>query len=631
MIVTAGKTNVSVSFYVVQDASGTSPGEPVTGLLFSDIETGGSASYARLGAARVDLTLITLASASAVHADGGFILVDDTNMPGHYRCDFPDAAFVTGVDQVTCQIVVASAKNAVASPVEVDITDVDLRNATSGGITNLDAAITTRLAPTTAGRTLDITAGGTAGIDWANLESPTTANDLSGTIGLAVKATGLDLVLENSTYTLAVADAIWDEVLTGATHNVVNSSGRRVRSLAGFVLHEGTMQAGSTASTAVFDTGASSIDDFYNHARILTTGGTGVEQERIITDYVGATRTATITPDWVTTPDATTDFDITPGSGHAQTNEGGYENGQVYISASGSTTAQVGVDGTIAKPIDDGSFANAIIIADEKELIQFHLLPGSSVTLAATINNREFLGIGYTIALGGQDINNMHFQHGSVSGIGTAADEMSFDDFDIGTVSFQNAICKNSSFSGTVTQTLAGDYSYINCNSGVAGGPTFTKTVGQVITVNLTRWSGDITISGVESGDTFTISGILGTITLNGAVGTVNIQGTYESITDNRTGSPVLNIAGAVKASDVASILVDTGTTLPAAVLAAGDIDGYTLEESQKVILAAVAGKLSGAATATNIIRAADDSKDRITATVDAVGNRSAVTIDETG
>ncbi len=63
----------------------TSPGEPVTGLLFSDIETGGSASYARQGAARVDLTLITLASASAAHADGGFILVDDTNMPGLYR------------------------------------------------------------------------------------------------------------------------------------------------------------------------------------------------------------------------------------------------------------------------------------------------------------------------------------------------------------------------------------------------------------------------------------------------------------------------------------------------------------------------------------------------------------------
>lgn len=123
MITTAGSTNVSVYYYIVQDASATSPGEPVTGLLFSDIETGGSASSVRQGAARVDLTLITLASASATHADGGFILVDDTNMPGLYRCDYPDAAFATGVDQAMLQIVVAAGKNAVASPIFVDLTD----------------------------------------------------------------------------------------------------------------------------------------------------------------------------------------------------------------------------------------------------------------------------------------------------------------------------------------------------------------------------------------------------------------------------------------------------------------------------------------------------------------------------
>ena len=117
----AGSTSVSVYFYITQDASATSPGEPITGLLFSDIETGGSASYARQGAARADLTLITLASASATHADGGFILVDDTNMPGVYRCDYPDAAFATGVDQVICSLVVAAAKNAVVAPLEINL------------------------------------------------------------------------------------------------------------------------------------------------------------------------------------------------------------------------------------------------------------------------------------------------------------------------------------------------------------------------------------------------------------------------------------------------------------------------------------------------------------------------------
>jgi hypothetical protein len=37
------------------------------------------------------------------------------------------------------------------------------------------------LRPTTAGRTLDVSAGGEAGIDWANVGSPTTAVSLSGT------------------------------------------------------------------------------------------------------------------------------------------------------------------------------------------------------------------------------------------------------------------------------------------------------------------------------------------------------------------------------------------------------------------------------------------------------------------
>ncbi len=56
---------------------------------------------------------------------------------------------------------------------------------------------------------------------------------------------------------------------------------------------------------------------------------------------------------------------------------------------------------------------------------------------------------------------------------------------------------------------------------------------------------------------------------------------------------------------------------------------GLTLRQAQRLIAAASAGKLSGAATTTIIIRdAIADSKDRITATVDSDGNRSAITYD---
>lgn len=73
---------------------------------------------------------------------------------------------------------------------------------------------------------------------------------------------------------------------------------------------------------------------------------------------------------------------------------------------------------------------------------------------------------------------------------------------------------------------------------------------------------------------------------------------------------------------------IPSAATVAAAVLAAGDVDGFSLEETLKLCLAALAAKLSGAATTTITIRAADDSKTRITATVDADGNRSAVTLD---
>ncbi len=95
--------------------------------------------------------------------------------------------------------------------------------------------------------------------------------------------------------------------------------------------------------------------------------------------------------------------------------------------------------------------------------------------------------------------------------------------------------------------------------------------------------------------------------------------------------------------SETAAILTDTGTTLDGKIdvidgivdaiklktdLIPGDMDGLSLAEMLTLMGASLLGKLSGAATTTVVIRAADDSKDRITATVDADGNRTAVVLD---
>lgn len=60
---------------------------------------------------------------------------------------------------------------------------------------------------------------------------------------------------------------------------------------------------------------------------------------------------------------------------------------------------------------------------------------------------------------------------------------------------------------------------------------------------------------------------------------------------------------------------------------AAGIETNRTVRQGLRLMLSALAGKLSGAATTTVTIRDTNDGIDRIVATVDANGNRSAVTL----
>ena len=57
---------------------------------------------------------------------------------------------------------------------------------------------------------------------------------------------------------------------------------------------------------------------------------------------------------------------------------------------------------------------------------------------------------------------------------------------------------------------------------------------------------------------------------------------------------------------------------------------GLTVRGAHRLEVAAAAGKLSGAATTTVTIRDVSDSKDRVVATVDSDGNRTAITTDVT-
>jgi len=100
-----------------------------------------------------------------------------------------------------------------------------------------------------------------------------------------------------------LVDLVWDEGLTGATHNVPTSAGRRLRQLADIVMYDGTLDA-ATISTVTLPAGSSGVADFYDHMMIVTEPGTANAQARLLKGYVSGTRVAGVHPDFKTNPGA---------------------------------------------------------------------------------------------------------------------------------------------------------------------------------------------------------------------------------------------------------------------------------------------------------------------------------------
>ena len=71
-------------------------------------------------------------------------------------------------------------------------------------------------------------------------------------------------------------------------------------------LRSGTAQAGAAGSITL-DASASAVDDYYNGC-VVAGVLDATNEVRIITDYVGSTKVASVTPNWVTTPDSDDTF-----------------------------------------------------------------------------------------------------------------------------------------------------------------------------------------------------------------------------------------------------------------------------------------------------------------------------------
>jgi hypothetical protein len=120
-----------------------------------------------------------------------------------------------------------------------------------------------------------------------------------------------------------VSGAVWDEPLTGNSHNIPTTSGRRLRALASTVITEGTADGnGNGYNQIILNGDALTTDGAYDPAMIAIVNGTGAGQCRNIFQYDGATKTATVDRNWKTQPDNTSEYVIYSDAGREHVNEG---------------------------------------------------------------------------------------------------------------------------------------------------------------------------------------------------------------------------------------------------------------------------------------------------------------------
>jgi hypothetical protein len=134
------------------------------------------------------------------------------------------------------------------------------------------------------------------------VDSTSIANDAITAAKIATDAIGASEI--STLGAVKIAGEILSEDLTSYT--TTNTLGALFNGLA---READTAQAGA-AGTITLAAGASAVDDFYNGQTVILITNTGVGQSRIITDYDGTTKVATVDTNWATAPDGTTVYQL---------------------------------------------------------------------------------------------------------------------------------------------------------------------------------------------------------------------------------------------------------------------------------------------------------------------------------
>ena len=265
-----------------------------------------------------------------------------------------------------------------------------------------------------------------------------------------------------------------------------------------------------------------------------------------------------------------------------------YEEGAVWVDTNGSNTGVLPyVDGTADNPVN--SLNNAETIVSLVDLKRIHLLKGSSITLGQAFTRYIFGGEGGIIALGSQAINFCTFVGQTISGIQTGTGRNFFADSRLNSVTITDSALRQCSLNGTITLSDTGDYSMTDCYATKdSDEPVFDFTAAGNTELLLRDWHGPMTVKNMSAGDVVALDGNCSNFTIDATCtgGAITFSGNV-AFTDNAGGAIVpsedanLNTPPTVteitadidaNSTQLAAILVDTGTDIPALIAALNDI-----------------------------------------------------------
>lgn len=292
----------------------------------------------------------------------------------------------------------------------------------------------------------------------------------------------------------------------------------------------------------------------------------------------------------------------------------------VYLNdAAANTTTVNGVDGTWSNPVS--TIAAAKTIADSLSVDRIYLVNDSSVTLSATMEDYEFVGIGEmsvnVVNFGSQDVDHSVFHNLLLTGVQGGTTRCQAEDCVLSVITGMEITALRCLVADAGSLTLRDDCAFDSCFSAVAGSGTPTLDINSVANVNVyfRHYSGGLqvnnavatTVMSYESDGQLIIDATCTSLT-------VVVRGNC-SITDNGTTTSLTQDA-AITRNAIADALLDRTD---------GVETGVTPRQFMQRSGAVVAGKISGAGTGTEIFVGMDGSTTRVTVTVDGNGNRSAM------